>query len=90
MNWERLRLQSGRADNFDDEVTASVRKLAGITVDGARKGSVYRVEGSQDLNRWTTLNEYRVSNSDNLPLWLGAEDFSGYSPARFYRVIENP
>ena len=34
MNWKRLRLQSGQAANFDDEVTTPVRKLAGITVDG--------------------------------------------------------
>jgi len=34
MNWKRLRLQNGQAANFDDEVTAPVRKLAGITVDG--------------------------------------------------------
>jgi len=34
MNWKRLALQNGRAANFDDEVTAPVRKLAGITVDG--------------------------------------------------------
>src|SRR6267143_1302512 len=34
MNWKRLRLANGPADNFDDEVTAPVRKLAGITVDG--------------------------------------------------------
>ena len=34
MNWKRLRLQSGQAANFDNEVTTPVRKLAGITVDG--------------------------------------------------------
>jgi NTE family protein len=34
MNWKRLAPTTGAAANFDAEVTAPIRKLAGITVDG--------------------------------------------------------
>jgi len=34
MNWSRLRVTTGVADNFEEEITQPIRKLAGITVDG--------------------------------------------------------